>query len=202
MSTLTLLPLIRVSDGVQTDEDWQLSIAFYLDDGVTPVPLSGLSFTLSVGVFATLSTSSGQIVVTGPTNNLLVITALATQKASWPQGVFPITLAATDGSATRDLFASSTLSIGSGQVASVSLLVAPDSIPRSVAAVIPAALAAALQALQPTALAAGLAGLTSPQLAVLTQSIFGALPVQSGSGAPVPSGQAFINSSGYVVIAQ
>ena len=202
MSTLTLLPLIRVSDGVQTDEDWQLSIAFYLDDGVTPVPLSGLNFTLSVGVFATLSTISGQIVVTGPNNNVLVITALATQKASWPQGVFPITLTATDGYATRDLFASSTLSTGSGQVASVSLLVAPDSIPRSVAAVIPAALAAALQALQPTALAAGLAGLTSPQLAVLTQSIFGALPVQSGSSAPGPSGQAFINSSGYVVIAQ
>ncbi len=202
MSTLTLLPLIRVSDGVETYEDWQLSYAFFLDDGGTPVPLSGLSFTLSVGGFATLSTSGGQIVVTGPTDNLLVITALATQKASWPQGVFPITLTATDGSATRDLFASSTLSIGSGQVASISLLVAPNSIPRSVAAAVPAALAAALQALQPTELAAGIAGLTSPQLAILTQALFGALPVQSGSSAPVPSGQAFINSSGYVVIAQ
>jgi hypothetical protein len=202
MSTLTLLPLIRVSDGVQSDEDWQLSIAFYLDDEVTPVPLSGLSFSLSVGAFATLSTASGQIVVTGPNNNLLIITALASQKASWPQGVFPINLTATDASATRDLFASSTLSIGSGQIASVSLLVAPDNTPRSVAAAIPAALAAALQALQPTQLAAGLAGLTSLQLGVLTQALFGALPVQTGSSAPVPSGQAFINSSGYVVIAQ
>jgi hypothetical protein len=202
MSTLTLLPLIRVSDGVQSDEDWQLSIAFYLDDGITPVPLSGLSFTLSIGAFATLSTSSGQVAVTGPNNNLLVITALASEKASWPQGVFPITLTATDGSATRDLFASSTLSIGSAQVARVSLLVAPDSNPRSIAASIPAALAAALQALQPTALAAALAGLTSSQLGVLTQALFGAMPVQTGSSAPVPSGQAFVNSSGYVVIAQ
>lgn len=202
MSTLTLLPLIRVSDGVQSDEDWQLSIAFYLDDGVTPVPLSGLSFTLSVGAFATLSTSSGQIVVSGPNDNLLVITVLASEKASWPQGVFPITLSATDASATRDLFASSTLSIGSAQVTRVSLLVAPDSIPRSVAAPIPAALAAALQALQPTELAAALAGLTTSQLGALTQALFGALPLQTGSSAPVPSGQAFINSSGYVVIAQ
>ena len=202
MSTLTLLPLIRVSDGVQSDEDWQLSIAYYLDDGVTPVPLGGLSFTLSVGVFATLSTSGGQIFVSGPNDNLLVITALAAEKASWPQGVFPITLTATDGSATRDLFASSTLSIGSAQVARVSLIVAPDSIPRSVAAPIPAALAAALQALQPTELAAALAGLTSLQIGALTQALFAALPLQTGSGAPVPGGQAFINSSGYVVIAQ
>lgn len=202
MSTLTLLPLIRVSDGVQPDEDWQLSIAFYLDDGVTPVPLTGLGFTLSVGAFATLSTSEGQIVVSGPSNNLLVITALSAEKASWPRGVFPISLTATDGAATRELFASSTLAIGSPQVARVSLIVAPDSNPRSVAAPIPAALAAALQALQPMELAAALAALTSSQLSALTQALFSALPVQTGSGAPVPTGQAFVNSSGYVVIAQ
>jgi len=202
MSTLTLLPLIRVSDGVQSDEDWQLSIAFYLDDGATPVPLNGLSFTLSVGGFATLSSSGGQIIVSGPDDNLLVITAPAAEKATWPQGVFAITLTATDGSATRDLFASSTLSIGAAQVTRVSLIVAPDSIPRSVAAPIPAALAAALQALQPTELAAALAGLMNSQLGALTQALFAALPVQTGSNTPVPSGQAFINSSGYVVIAQ
>lgn len=202
MSTLTLLPLIRVSDGVQPTEDWQLSIAFYLDDGVTPVPLDGLSFTLSVGGFATLSSISGQIIVSGPNSNLLIITALAAERESWPQGVFPIILTATDGSAVRDLFAYSTLSIGAAQVARVSLIVAPDSTPRSVAAAIPAALAAALQALQPTELAGALAGLTNLQLGTLAQAIFGALPVQTGSSAPVPSGQAFINSSGYVVIAQ
>ena len=202
MSTLTLLPLIRVSDGVQSEEDWQLSIAFYLDDGVTPVPLSGLSFILSVGAFATLSTGGGQIVVSGPNDNVLVITALAAEKASWPQGVFAITLTATDGFATRDLFASSTLSIGSAQNARVSLVIAPDSIPHSVAAPIPAALVVALQAVQPTALAAALVGLTSSQLGALTQALLGALPAQTGSSAPVPGGQAFINSSGYVVIAQ
>jgi hypothetical protein len=202
MSTLTLLPLIRVSDGVQSDEDWQLSIAFYLDDGVTPIALSGLSFTLSVGAFAALTTNDGQIAIAGPNDNLLVITALAAEKQNWPQGLFPITLTATDGSATRDLFASSTLSIGSPQVSRVSLIVAPDSIPRSIAAPVPAALSAALQALQPTELAAALTGLTSSQLNALAQALFSALAVQTGSSAPVPSGQAFVNSSGYVVVAQ
>jgi hypothetical protein len=202
MSTLTLLPLIRVADGVQFDEDWQLSIAFYLDDGVTPVPLSGLSFSLSVGAFAMLSTNAGQIAVSGPNGNLLVITVLAAEKENWPNGVFPITLTATDGSSTRDLFASSTLAIGSGQVARVSLIIAPDSIPRSIATPIPAALAAALQALQPTELAAALGSLTSSQLGALSQALFGALPTQTDAGAPVPSGQAFVNTSGYVVIAQ
>lgn len=202
MSNLTLLPLIRVSDGVQPDEDWQLSIAFYLDDGVTPVPLNGLTFTTIVGGFATLSTSGGDIVVSGPNDNVLVVTALAAETASWPPGVFPITLTVTDGVATRDIFASSTLAVGSAQVTRVSLIVAPDSIPRSIAAPIPAALAAALQALQPAALSTALASPTNTQLGALTQALFGALPVQSGANAPVSSGQAFVNSSGYVVIAQ
>jgi hypothetical protein len=202
MSTLTLLPLVRVADGVQSDEDWRLSIAFYLDDGVTPVPLGGLGFSLTVGAFATLSTNDGQIVVSGPNDNLLVVSVLAVDKLTWPQGVFPISLTVTDGSATRDIFSGSTLSVGSAQVARVSMIVAPDIISGSVAAPIPAALSAALQALQPTALAAALAGLTNSQLSALTQALFAALPLQTGSSAPVPSGQAFINSSGYLVIAQ
>jgi hypothetical protein len=202
MSTLSLLPLIRVTDGVQTDEDWQICIAFYLDDGVTPIPLSGLAFSLSVGGFATLGTSGGQIVISGPSNNVLVVTALAAEKTSWPTGVYPITLSASDGVNTRDIFASSTLAIGSAQVARVGLLVTPDNIPRSIAAPISAALAAALQALQPQALASALTGLTETDLTGLAQALFGALPAQSGAGAPVAAGQAFINSSGYVVIAQ
>ncbi len=202
MSTLTLLPLVQVTDGVQIDEDWQLSIAYYLDDGVTPVPLTGLTFTLTVGAFATLSTGSGQIVVSGPSSNLLVITALAAAKASWPTGVYPISLSANDGTYTRDLFASSTLAIGAAQITRVTLIVAPDNLSQSVAAPLSAALAAALQALQPTALASALGGLATSDQSALAQALLSALPVQTGSGAPVASGQPFINTSGFVVIAQ
>jgi hypothetical protein len=202
MSTLPLLPLVQIIDGVQSDEDWRLSIAYYLDDAVTPIPLGGLSFTLSVGAFATLSSSGGQIVVAGPANNVLTITELAAAKASWPTGVYPIALSVNDGTFTRDLFASSTLTIGAAQITHVTLIAAPDYLATSIAAQVPAALAAALQALQPAALAAALAGLSSVNLSVLTQAIFAALPVQSGSDEPVAAGQPFINSSGFVVIAQ
>jgi hypothetical protein len=143
----------------------------------------------------------GQIVVSGPSNNLLVITALAAQKASWPTGVYPVSLSANDGAYTRDLFASSTLAIGAPQIASVTLTVAPDNMSRSVVARVPAALAAALQALQPAALASALAGLDASDLSLLVQALFAALPIQVGSSAPVAAGQPFINSSGFVVIA-
>jgi hypothetical protein len=202
MSTLTLLPLIQVSDGVQPDEDWRLAIAFYLDDAVTPIDLVGLTFTLSVGSFATLSSSGGQIQVSGPSSNVMNVVALANSTATWPIGVQDLSLAVSDGVSTREIFANSTLSIGSPQVAQVSLLVAPDTVPRSIASPIPAALAQAFQALQPESLASALAGMTSSQLAGLSQAVFAALSVQSGAGAPVPTGQAFINNSGYVVIAQ
>ncbi len=202
MSTLTLLPLVRVADGVQPDEDWQLSLAFYLDDGVTPIDLTGLSFILTVDSLATLTTSGGEIVASGPSNNLLVVTALAASKSNWSTGLYSMSLAASDGLFTRDLFAYSTLTVGSPQVRHVSLLVAPDPIPRSIASPLPAALAAAFQALQPSAIAAALTGLSPSQLATLSQALFAALPIQTGPQAPVPSGQAFINSSGYVVIAQ
>ena len=201
MSTLSLLPLVRVSDGVQTDEDWSLSIAYFLDDGFTPISLAGLQFTLAVGDFATLSSAAGNLVVGGPSSNVLTISAPASVKASWPTGVWPIGLNATDGVFSRDLFASSTLTIGSGQIAQVALLVAPDPVPSAVASPVPAALAAALQALQPAALASALIALPGAELTALAQALFGALPVQTGASAPVAAGQAFINSSGYVVVA-
>ena len=200
MSTLSLLPLIRVSDGVQINEDWRLAIAFYLDDGVTPVSLDGLTFTLNVGAFATLSTGSGQISVTGPLDNVLNIVVLAENKSAWPSGVFALSLTASDGVGARDLFAQSTLSIGAPQVARVSLLTAPDAL-RAIAAPLPAALAQAFQALQPGNVAVALAALPATQLSLLAQAVFASLPVQSGANAPVNAGQAFVNSSGYVVVA-
>jgi len=157
---------------------------------------------LSVGSIALLSSAGGQISVSGPSNNVMNVIVLAANKASWPTGVHDLDLSVSDGVNTLDLFASSTLSVGAAQVARVSLLVVPDTVPRSVAAVLPAALGQAFQALQPTSVAAALAALPDTQLTGLAQAIFSALPVQSGPGAPVSTGQAFINNSGYVVIAQ
>jgi hypothetical protein len=202
MSNLTLLPLVRVADGVQIGEDWSLAIAFYLDDGVTPIPLDGLTFTLNVGALATLTSAGGQLSTSGPSNNVLVIFCAASATSAWPTGVVDISLVATDGVSTCDLFAVSTLAIGAPQVARVTLLVAPDAIPQALASPIPAALAQALQALQPTSLVATLAALPGAQLASLAQALVAALPPQSGATPPVPTGEAFVNVSGYVVIAQ
>ncbi len=202
MSTLTLLPLVQISDGVQLDEDWRLAIAFYLDDAVTPIDLSSLAFTLTVGSVATLSSAGGQVTVSGPSSNVLNVRVFAADKAGWPVGVYDLSLTASDGVSVREIFAYSTLSVGSPQLVRLSLLVAPDTVPRSIASPLPAALAQTFQALQPANLASALASLSSLQLAALAQAVFSALPIQSGAGAPVASGEAFVNKSGYVVIAQ
>ena len=202
MSTLTLLPLVRVADGVQPNEDWRLAIAFYLEDGVTPISLEGLTFAATIGAFATISSSSGQISIAGAANNTINIVVLAENKASWPIGVYPLTLTAGDGAGARDIFANSTLTIGAPQVTKVSLVVAPDTASRAIAAPLPVALAQAFQALQPNNIASALANLSVSDISQLAQAIFSSLPVQSGATAPANTGQAFINSSGYVVIAQ
>ena len=202
MTNLSLLPLVRVADGVQIGEDWSLAIAFYLEDGLTPIPIGDLSFTLNVGALVTLSTASGQIATGGPSNNVLTISCGASITSGWSSGVFDLSLTATDGVATRDLFALSTLAVGAPQVARISLLVAPDSISQSVAAPLPAALAQAFQALQPSSLVATLASLPAAQLLALSQALFASLPAQTSSSPPVPTGEAFVNVSGYVVIAQ
>ena len=202
MSNLTLLPLVRVADGVQVGEDWSLAIAFYLEDGVTPIALTGLTFTLTVGTLATLTSASGQISTSGPSDNVLVIACPASITAGWTTGVVDIGLMASDGASTRELFALSTLAVGAPQVARLTLVVAPDAVPQALASPIPAALAQAFQALQPSTLIATLAAMPASQLVALTQALIAALPTQSGSTPPVSTGDAFVNVSGYVVIAQ
>ena len=202
MTNLTLLPLVRLADGVQIGEDWSLAIAFYLDDGVTPISLSGLTFSLTIGGLNTLSSGSGQIMASGPSNNVLAISCAASITSGWAPGVVDLSLTATNGVSTRDLFALSTLAIGAPQVARIALLVAPDTIPQSLVSPIPAALAQAFQALQPSSLVTALAALPTAQLAALSQALFAALPPQIGATPPVPTGEAFVNASGYVVIAQ
>jgi hypothetical protein len=121
---------------------------------------------------------------------------------NWPVAVYSLSLVVSDGTYTRDIFALSTLAVGAGQVARVSMIVAPDNTPTSLAAAIPSALSAAFQALEPPAIATALATLPSSDLSALMQALVSSLATQSGATAPVAPGQAFVNSSGYVVIAQ
>ena len=202
MSTISLLPLVKVVDGVQPDEDWQLTLAYFLDDGATPVDISALTFSLRIGALATVSSASGQIAVSGPFENLLVITVLAATKASWPIGLYDIALTASDGTYSRDLFARSTLAVGGAQTPRVSLVVAPELGQRAIVAPVSAALAAAFQALQPSAIVAALASLAAEDLQTLAQALIQSLPVQTGAISPVPAGRPFVNFSGYVVVEQ
>ena len=68
---------------------------------------------------------------------------------------------------------------------------------------LPLSLSAAVAAVAPAAIVATLAGLTSAQLAPLAQALLASLPAYSGAGAaPVPTGEVFVDQSGFVVRAQ
>jgi hypothetical protein len=56
--------------------------------------------------------------------------------------------------------------------------------------------------ISPAAMAALMALLPPDELQPLALALLASLPVQTGAGAPVPTGQPFINTSGFVVIAQ
>ena len=141
MSSIEALPLLTTITGVQTNEDFIYSLAFYYDDNITAIPLTGINFTASVGTIATLSTSNGAIVVSGTDDNILTITEYAASKTSWLAGSYPLTLLATDGTYTRDIFAQSQLVVGAPYITSVVPLNTGGNMPTAVATYLPPALA-------------------------------------------------------------
>lgn len=197
MSSVQLLPLLRVSAGVQADEDFSLSLAFYLSDGITPINLSGLTFIAKVGVLTTAVSASGALVVSGASNNMLTLTILAATKSSWCAGAYPLSLLASDGVYTRDIFALSTLTVGAPALNSLTTLVAPGGSATSIATATSSALASAIAAAQPATLAVALAALPSSTLAPLAQAVIAALPMEApGAFAPISSG-AYIDWQGH-----
>jgi hypothetical protein len=117
MSNILLLSLQQVIAGVEADEDFAPPpLQFFEADGVTPIDLTGIAFTARVGMFPPLTSSGGGIEVSG---NSLTFFAPAAAKA-WRTGRFPFTLLASDGTFTRDVFASSTLTVGQPASFSVS----------------------------------------------------------------------------------
>lgn len=148
-TNISALPLLKVLAGVQSDEDFTISLALTQSDGVTPLDLSGISFSSKIGSFATITTANG-LTVSG---NIISWTVLAAQKSGWPTGQYDFALTASDGTDTRDVFAAhSKIRIGedlSLVVISVSSATAASG--SAVAVPLPAPLAAAVGAAQASA---------------------------------------------------
>lgn len=203
MSNINLLPILQVLAGVQPDEDFVLTIAFWLSDNVTPVALTGITFTASIqdvieeGVAATING-----VISGTSSNILTLQVLAAAKANWQIGTYALTMTASDGTYARDVFAFSTLTVGAPALDSASQLIVPGLSPLSYGEFLSSALTSALIAAEPANMAAALAALAPSQLVALAQACLPSLPVQTGASAPVPAGEAFINSFGYFAVAQ
>ena len=108
ITTIESLPLLRVSIGVGTDEDLAFTLPpFMASDGVTPLALTGITFTLSIGALAVLTSASGALTVSGSASNVLSVFQAAAGKTAWLAGVYPMSLLAADGTFTRDLFTQS-----------------------------------------------------------------------------------------------
>lgn len=108
------LGIWRVTGAMGTDEDFSLPMTFVAADGVTPVPLSGISFTLSVGSVAVLTTAGGGLTISGTSSNILTAYAAL---PGWVAGVYSLSLIASGASgssitATEDVFANSALTVG------------------------------------------------------------------------------------------
>jgi hypothetical protein len=144
MTSIESLPLLRVTQGVGIDEDFILALAFYLADGTTPLSLAGIAFvaTLSqTGASETLSTTGGEIAISGAASNILTFSVLAAVKASWKSGVYAFDLTAADGTYTKDVFLSSTLTVLEPSPANVNIVGSGGSMTSNVVVPIPPALA-------------------------------------------------------------
>lgn len=120
-TNIGFLPLYQATAGVATDEDWVFSIYFSLADG-TPINLTNIDFTFTVSnggavIFtANRASSTNPVVVSGAGNNAVTLIVYKAQKLAWALGGYGLSLVATDGIYTRDIFFNSTLTVGAPQV--------------------------------------------------------------------------------------
>ena len=182
MTNILVLPLLQVTTGVQTDEDFQFSAAYYYSDGATPVSLSGITFTCAIGNIATPSVS-----ILSAAENVISIEVPAASKDAWPEGTFPFYLLATDGTYTRNLTANSYVTVGEPSIQGVVSFDVPGSISSAGSIPVSSVLDQIWAQLGPVAV-----------LSYIAANI----PIQTGDDAPVATGQLFINLSGYMVMAQ
>jgi hypothetical protein len=159
------LPLLQANIGVGSDEDLVIALGFTMADGVTPLSLAGISFTaaatslLTGTTIATLSSLGGEVVISGASSNFLTITELAAAKAAWGVGAYALTLTASDGTYTKDVFVSSSVIVGAPSPLSVTVVRAGGAAAVSAASAAQLVAPAAVQA----AVVAYLAGLPTTE---------------------------------------
>jgi len=125
-SNAQILPLLSVAFGGM-DGDLLVKVTFFQEDGVTPLSLLGITFSGSIystsQIMTALSSTGGspQISTSGTGNNVLSINVPAVQVDGWAPGQYAMSIDATDGTYTVDLFASALVVVGTAipSVASV-----------------------------------------------------------------------------------
>ena len=185
------LPILKVLAGVQPDEDFAVTVSFAEPDGVTALPLTGITFDWTIGDFA-----SGAATVSGGS---VFITVLAAQKEAWPTGRFRITLTATDGTYTQDVFSEhSQLLIGADRFFTILSSSSPTAAAMA-SSIVASTLLAQIAALPDATLIAFFAGLSQAVRAAMFNSGLQAVPDLSQGGSLPASGNGAVDASGFVI---
>lgn len=121
MSNVALLPLIQAVGSVGPREGLSFSFSFTAADGMTPLPLTGIAFTLAVNDLAGLnvfvgSTANGVLEISGDASSVLSCAVPHDVVGAWPSGGYRMTLIASDGAATKGVFVESLLVVGPAQI--------------------------------------------------------------------------------------
>jgi len=126
-TNIEILPIVKATIGVAQDEDLIVSFAVFQSDGATPLSLAGISFVATVvaipggATVATLSTDTGEIVISGGGTNVLTMTDFASNKP-WAPGAYAFRLRASDGVFTKDVFALSSITVGDPAPLTIAIL--------------------------------------------------------------------------------
>ena len=108
MSNALPLPLATFAASVGYAEDFIIGFSFNSPNGSIS-DLTGVSFALTIQTLDVLSVANGRLVVIG---NSIIAIRPAAQKMNWGGGVYPLSLMASDGTYSRELFSASSLRVG------------------------------------------------------------------------------------------
>jgi hypothetical protein len=117
---LLSLPIFKMCMGVGSTEDFcPPPIIFYMSDGATVVPLTGITFSLTISrgayVVAQLTSANGGVTTSGGSGTQLQLFWPAALKTLW-SGLYTIDLLATDSTGQiRNLTHNSSIVVGLGQ---------------------------------------------------------------------------------------